>query len=160
MLCFCYHLQIAMSCSSILSFLFFSYLIVDVDGTDLLSIYCHIHKMILLLIGITFTIIHIDTIFFFSPVALTYRWRQLSLYRQSYRHTVALHVNTTHESNQRWCYASRKKEKWEIRKSNYLWSKMKNISAYSHSPLQHAHLIKKINVKKKAVLTLEFQKLL
>jgi hypothetical protein len=34
--------------------------------------------------------------------------------------TIALHVNTTYESNQRWCYALSKMR--EIRKSNYLWS--------------------------------------
>ena len=89
-----YHLQTAisaitkreeMSCSLFLFLLYFSlslsYLIVDIDGTDLLSIYCHIYKKILLTKEITFMIICIDNLLSLSVLALSYRWRQLSLCR-------------------------------------------------------------------------------
>ncbi len=92
-----YHLQIAipattkreeMFCSLFLLLYFslslpLSYLIVDIDGTDLLSIYCHIYKKILLTKGITFMIIGIDNLLSLSlsVVALSYQWRQLSLCR-------------------------------------------------------------------------------
>lgn len=74
-----------------------SYLIVDIDGTDLLSIHCHIYKRISSTKEITFMIIAIDNFLFLplSVLPLTDRWRQMSHCRQKLRHDLSSSTHNT-----------------------------------------------------------------